>query len=116
MDRRLVKLAVKQLLDNALKYSPASTPVTLQAFHLDGTVGLEVTDFGKGIPGEEQDRVFERFYRSSSVQNQVPGSGLGLSIAHRILEAHKGNLTVKSRPGETTFRLELPVNGGEDKQ
>lgn len=115
MDRRLLKLAVKQLLDNALKYSPASTPVTLQAFHLDGIVGLEVTDLGKGIPNEEQHRVFERFYRSSSVQNQVPGSGLGLSIAHRILEAHKGNLTVKSRRGETTFRLELPLNGGEDK-
>jgi len=113
MDRRLVKLAVKQLLDNALKYSPANTPVTMQAFQLDGIVGLEVTDFGKGIPSEEQHRVFERFYRGSSVQDQVPGSGLGLSIAHRILEAHKGDLTVNSRRGETTFRMELPVNGTE---
>jgi two-component system sensor histidine kinase KdpD len=115
MDRRLLKLAVRQLLDNALKYSPVGTPVTLQTFHLNGTVGLEVTDAGKGIPQEEQRRVFERFYRSSSVQDQIPGSGLGLSIARRILEAHKGTLALKSRPGETTFRLALPVNGEEEK-
>src|SRR4030095_16615533 len=115
MDRRLLKLSVKQLLDNALKYSPVGTPVTLQTFHLNGTVGLEVTDAGNGIPQDEQLRLFERFYRSSSVQDQIPGSGLGLSIARRILEAHKGTLALKSRPGETSFRLALPVNGEEEK-
>ena len=114
MDRRLIRLAVKQLLDNALKYSPANAPVTLQTLQLDGTVVLEVKDHGKGIPEQEQRRIFERFYRSPSVQDQIPGSGLGLSIAHRILEAHKGDLTVRSRPGETMFRLMLPVEGREE--
>jgi two-component system sensor histidine kinase KdpD len=114
-DRRLVKLAIKQVLDNALKYSPPGTPVTLRVQSTNGTVALEITDHGKGIPVQEQPRIFQRFYRSPSLQTQVPGSGLGLSIAHRILEAHDGNLTVTSQPGETTFRMVLPVDrtGGQ---
>jgi two-component system sensor histidine kinase KdpD len=114
MDRRLIKLAVKQLLDNALKYSPANSPVTLHTSRVDGTAVLEVTDRGNGISPYEQNRIFDRFYRGPSVQNRIPGSGLGLSIAHRILEAHQGDLTVKSRPGETTFRLTLPLNKVEE--
>jgi two-component system sensor histidine kinase KdpD len=108
-DRRLVKLAVKQLLDNAVKYSPSGSAVAIHAFHGNGTVALEITDRGKGIPAQEQAHIFQRFYRSPSVQDQIPGSGLGLSIAHRIMRAHGGDLTVRSHPGETTFRLTLPV-------
>jgi two-component system sensor histidine kinase KdpD len=110
LDRRLVKLAVKQLLDNALKYSASNSPVSIRAFSSDGTVGLEITDHGKGISPQEQVRIFRRFYRSPSVQDQMPGFGLGLSIAHRIMEAHGGDLTVRSKPGETTFRLALPLD------
>jgi len=109
LDRRLFRLAVKQLLDNALKYSPATSPIAIRAFHSDGTVALEITDHGKGIFAEEQGRVFQRFYRSPSVQDHVTGYGLGLSIAYRIMQAHGGDLTVKSQPGETTFRLTLPM-------
>lgn len=109
VDRRLVKLAIKQLLDNALKYSPPGTPVTVRVEESDGTIVVEITDHGNGIPVQEQRRVFERFYRSPAVQRQVPGSGLGLSIASSIVEAHHGGLTLTSRPGETTFRLTLPA-------
>ena len=109
VDHRLMKLAIKQLLDNALKYSPPDTPVAIRA-HVDGVLTIEVTDYGKGIPIEEQMRIFERFYRSPAAKHQIPGSGLGLSIAHRILRAHKGDLTVMSRPGETTFRMTLPTD------
>src|SRR5215813_8714509 len=109
LDRRLVKLAVKQLLDNALKYSPSSSPVAIQAFRSDGTVGLEITDHGKGISAQEQTRIFQRFYRSPAVQDQIPGFGLGLSIAYRIMQAHGGDLTVRSHPGETIFCLTLPI-------
>jgi two-component system sensor histidine kinase KdpD len=109
VDQRLVKLAIKQLLDNALKYSAPGTPVTVQVREANGTMTVDITDQGKGIPPLEQARVFERFYRSPSVKKQVPGSGLGLSIAHGIARAHNGDLTVTSRPGETTFRLTLPA-------
>jgi signal transduction histidine kinase len=69
---------------------------------------FEITDHGPGIPEQEQGHLFERFYRSPSVKNQVPGFGLGLAIASSIVQAHRGELTVSSRPGETTFRLTLP--------
>jgi two-component system, OmpR family, sensor histidine kinase KdpD len=109
LDRRLVRLALRQLLDNALKYSPAHTPVTVHIHNGDGINTVEITDRGQGIPIAEQERIFERFYRSQAVKHQVPGSGLGLSIAHSIARAHGGDLTVTSRPGETTFRLTLPL-------
>lgn len=108
-DRRLIKLAIKQLIDNALKYSPAGTPLTIRVREGDDAVALEITDHGPGIPAQEQTRIFERFYRSASVQRQVPGSGLGLNIADSIARAHHGDLCVTSRPGETTFRLVLPA-------
>ena len=109
LDRRLVGLAVKQLLDNAIKYSPPHTPVTVRLHNGDGMNTVAITDRGPGIPVAEQERIFERFYRSSAVRQQVPGSGLGLSIAHSIARAHGGDLTVSSRPGETTFRMTLPA-------
>jgi two-component system sensor histidine kinase KdpD len=109
IDRRLVKLAIKQLVDNALKYSPPDTPVTIRVHNGSG-VTVAVTDYGKGIPVPEQTRIFERLYRSPSVQSQIPGSGLGLSIAQSIVRAHHGDLIVMSRPGETTFRLTLPAD------
>jgi two-component system sensor histidine kinase KdpD len=107
IDRRLVSLAIKQVLGNALKYSPVETPVTVQVSNGTG-VTVCVTDYGKGIPAAEQTRIFERLYRSPSVQNRIPGSGLGLSIAQNIVRAHHGDLTVTSRPGETTFQMTLP--------
>ncbi len=108
-DRHLMKLAIKQLLDNALKYSPPDTPLRIRVQHEGESLEVEITDFGKGIPNQEQGRIFDRFYRSPSVQNQIPGSGLGLSIAQSIVRAHGGDLTVASHPGETTFRLVLPL-------
>jgi signal transduction histidine kinase len=108
-DPDLVKLAVKELLDNALKYSSPGTAVTIRLEESDGLATLDITDFGKGIPVPEQNRIFERFYRSPSVHRLVPGTGLGLSIAHRIAKAHNGDLTVLSRPGSTTFRMTLPL-------
>jgi two-component system sensor histidine kinase KdpD len=109
LDRRLVKLAIKQLLDNALKYSPPGTPLEIRVHAGDDKVTVEVADHGAGIPDREQQRIFERFYRSPSVAQQVPGSGLGLSITDSIARAHGGGLTVTSQPGRTTFQLALPV-------
>lgn len=110
VDSRLVKLAIKQLLDNALKYSPSNTPVVVHIYNGLGVVTVAVTDHGQGITRQEQERIFERWYRSPSVERQIPGSGLGLGIALNIARAHHGDLSVTSRPGETTFSLTLPVN------
>jgi two-component system sensor histidine kinase KdpD len=109
LDRRLVRLAIKQLIDNALKYSPATAPVRIHLGHGNGTVIIQIIDQGNGIPPQEQRRIFDRFYRSPRVKTQIPGSGLGLSIAASIVQAHGGSLTVASRPGETTFTVTLPV-------
>jgi two-component system sensor histidine kinase KdpD len=112
-DRRLMKLAIKQLLDNAIKYSPSDTPVEVELHESAGTVTMKITDHGQGIPPEEQDKIFERFYRSPSVKNQIPGSGLGLSIANRIIEAHGGTLSVSSELARTTFQMTLPILASE---
>jgi two-component system OmpR family sensor kinase len=109
VDRRLIRLALKQLLDNALKYSFPTTPLLIRVFDSDSTVTVEITNRGQGIPAEEQGRIFERFYRSPAVQGKIPGSGLGLTISQSIARAHQGELFVSSRPGETTFRLTLPA-------
>jgi two-component system sensor histidine kinase KdpD len=110
LDRRLLKLALKQVLDNALKYSPPRSPIAVRVSNGGDAINFEVTDQGPGIPEQEQNRLFERFYRSPSVKNQVPGFGLGLAIANSIVQAHHGQLTVTSHPGETTFRMTLPLD------
>ena len=107
-DKRLMKLAIKQLLDNALKYSPPDTAVEIRVYGSASMLVVEFIDHGDGIPVEEQPRIFERFYRSPSIKDQIPGSGLGLSIAHGIVRAHDGDLTVTSRAGETRFQMTLP--------
>jgi two-component system sensor histidine kinase KdpD len=114
MDRRLIKLALKQLIDNALKYSYPQTPLSIRVYDTDGAVTVEITNRGQAISPEEQGRIFDRFYRSPAVQKKIPGSGLGLTIAQSIVRAHQGDLTVISRAGETTFRITLPaqVKGG----
>ncbi len=116
LDRRLVKIAVRQIVDNALKYSPPGTPLEVGLRTADGRVAVEVTDHGPGIPPQEQKRIFERFYRSPSILRQVPGSGLGLSITDSIARAHGGELSMTSEPGRTTFQIALPAErkGGKN--
>jgi two-component system sensor histidine kinase KdpD len=108
-DRHLIKLALKQLIDNAIKYSPMGTPLRIRVRRDKEMLIVEITDFGKGIPANEQGRIFDRFYRSPDMKNQIPGSGLGLSIAQNIARVHGGDLKVASGPEETTFQLILPL-------
>ena len=103
IDSRLVRLAIRQLLDNAFKYSPPATPIAIRLEQTEDEAAVEIANSGPGIAVPEQERIFQRFYRSPSVKQQVPGTGLGLSIA----QAHRGDLRVASRPGETVFRLTL---------
>jgi signal transduction histidine kinase len=111
---RLVQL-VGNLLSNALKFTPAGGTVTVRAFAEGDLVLLEVADTGIGIPVEEQDRLFQRFFRSSTATQQaIPGTGLGLVISRAIVEAHGGTIEVVSQTGAgTCFRVELPVQHDE---
>jgi signal transduction histidine kinase len=111
---RLLQL-VGNLLSNALKFTPAGGTVTVRVFAEGGGAVLEVADTGIGIPADEQDRLFQRFFRSSTATQQaIPGTGLGLVISRAIAEAHGGTIDVTSQVGAgTRFRVELPAQRDE---
>ena len=99
------------LLDNAVKYTPAGTPIDISATARDGVVTVEVADRGPGIPAGEEMKIFDKFYRSSSA-TQASGVGLGLTISRGILTAHGGRITAQNRPGGgALFRFTLPITG-----
>jgi two-component system, OmpR family, sensor kinase len=96
---------VRILIDNALVHTPPGSRITVTARRFDGHVRLAVRDDGEGIDPQVVGRIFEPFYTADDAQ----GSGLGLAIASELAECMAGRLSVDSRPGETTFTLELPV-------
>lgn len=100
------------LIDNAIKYSPSDTTITVRTYRRDGAAYLEVTDQGIGIKATELPHVFDRFYRADTSRSKqhVPGHGLGLSIAQRLAEQMDGTITATSRLDRgSTFTLSLPV-------
>lgn len=109
-DRDMLERVVINLVGNAVKFTPRGgrVEVTLRCHEQGSTI--TVADTGIGIPLAEQDRLFSRFFRSSLAQAQaIPGSGLGLSIAHSVVAQHGGTLRAESEPGAgTTFVVELP--------
>jgi signal transduction histidine kinase len=110
-DRDRLRQVIENLLDNALRYALPGSPVTVTA-ERDGTdARLSVQDHGPGLSLEDQQRVFDRFYRADrSRSRQSGGLGLGLAIARAIVEAHQGDIQVQSEPGQgTTFAFVLPV-------
>jgi signal transduction histidine kinase len=106
---------LENLLSNAIKFTPAGGSVRVSVSHADGVVRLEVADTGIGIAPDDQERLFERFFRTSAVTEQhFPGTGLGLYIAQAIVEAHGGSITVRSEPGKgTSFSVALPTDLSE---
>jgi signal transduction histidine kinase len=109
-DRERLRQVLVNLLDNAIKYSPAGTAVVLATGTENGLAHIEVRDHGPGIRPEDQKVIFEKFGRLH-VDGGKPGTGLGLFIAQSIAEAHGGTLTVRSAPGRgATFRLGLPLD------
>ena len=110
-DRARLKQVVLNLLDNALKYTPAGGSVTVQVAHEPGRVVCAVRDTGEGIAADDLPYIFDKLYRARRAKGRpVEGSGLGLSIAQQIVRAHGGDLTVQSQLGVgSTFTLTLPV-------
>jgi two-component system phosphate regulon sensor histidine kinase PhoR len=104
--------ALINLIDNAIKYSQSKSKVWVKAYNEDGELFLEVRDKGIGIPNEQKERIFERFYRvDRSRSREAGGTGLGLSIVRHIALLHKGTAEVESRAGEgSVFRIRIPWN------
>jgi len=112
-DRARLKQVIVNLVDNAIKYTPAGGLVGVKVWASDGRAVLEVSDNGVGIPPEALPHIFERFYRVDKARSrQMGGAGLGLSIIKAIVMAHGGQVKVESVEGRgSRFFVELPVAG-----
>ncbi len=114
LDGVLIQQVVINLIENALKYAPADSPIELTAATQDGAVLFEIADRGPGLqPGDEQ-RIFDKFYRANP--EREGGVGLGLTICRGIIEAHGGRIWAENRPGGgAVFRFTLPLAGAEPR-
>ncbi|WP_336245165.1 sensor histidine kinase [Paeniglutamicibacter quisquiliarum] len=110
-DRDLLMTALRNLIDNAIRYSPEDTTVGVGLRQRDGLIQISVTDQGPGIAPEEQERIFERFYRIDAARSRhTGGTGLGLSIVKHVVANHGGEITLWSQPGQgSTFTVRLPM-------
>jgi signal transduction histidine kinase len=110
-DEELLKRVFLNLLDNAVKYTPEGGEIGLKLTSQNGTARVTVSDSGIGIPKADQLKIFDRFYRVDKARSRaLGGAGLGLSIAHWIVEAHAGRIYVESEPGKgSTFTVELSL-------
>ena len=108
MDVEKMERVVFNIVSNAFKYTPDNGSITVRAGMDGGSLVIEVADTGKGIPEDDIDKIFDRFYQVDKVSPQ--GSGIGLSLAKAFVELHGGRISVSSVPGEgSEFRVEIPV-------
>jgi signal transduction histidine kinase len=113
VDRNQVERVVRNLLDNAIKYTPAGGSITVDSSRISNNgqpaAQIQICDTGTGIPPEHQAHVFERFYRVDP-SHTIPGTGLGLSIVKEIVTLYGGNVHLESTPGSgCTFTITLPA-------
>ena len=112
-DAELILRVVRQLVENALKYSPPGSPLSVSARLKNGKIVIGVADRGPGIEDNERFRIFEKFYRGRAHRYGTEGTGMGLAIAKGIVEAHGERIWVESEPGRgSAFYFTLPVHGG----
>lgn len=113
-DRELIEQVVKQFVENALKYTPADSPLVVSAERRGPKVVFGVTDRGPGIPENERLLIFGKFYRGRQHRFSSKGTGMGLAIAKGIIEAHGERIWVESEPGQgAAFYFSLPASRGE---
>jgi signal transduction histidine kinase len=110
-DRELINQLVVNLLDNAMRHTPAGTPITVSLAEESGAVALEVADNGPGVPEAERERIFERFYRCEASRT-TPGSGLGLSLVSAVSGLHRGAIQVLDNMPGLKFRIEFLRTAG----
>jgi signal transduction histidine kinase len=111
IDPQRVEQVIRNLIDNALKFSPQDSQVFLEASRSDSRLRISVADRGVGIPQEELPFIFERFHQAGEVlTREAEGAGLGLYISKRLIEAMGGAIEARSAPGEgSTFTITLPA-------
>lgn len=110
-DRAALACAVWNLLDNAAKYSPASSAIEVDVAAEAGKAAIQIRDHGQGIPPGEQRRIFDKFVRGAAARTAgIQGTGVGLAMVHHIVSAHKGEIRLESAPGQgSSFTLLLPA-------
>lgn len=115
-DREHLLLALSQLLDNAIKFSPQGGTVRIRAWSEGKWVNVAFQDEGIGIPPKHLSHIFERFYQvDGSTTRRFGGMGIGLALVWEIMEAHRGSVRVESEVGKgSTFILSFPRAGGEE--
>lgn len=113
IDAHRIRQVLHNLLENAVAHTGPDGSITVSARHEDGMISVSVADTGEGIPEEDLPKIFERFYRVDRSRTRATGgSGLGLTIARRLVEAHGGTIGVTSKQGEgSTFTFTIPVAG-----
>jgi two-component system NtrC family sensor kinase len=101
---------LSNLINNAIKYTPAGGWVAVNAWAEGDLVIIQIRDNGAGIPPADQPYIFDKFYRASNIPSETPGTGLGLAIVKSIVDNHQGRIWVNSSAGHgTTFTVVLPV-------
>ncbi len=113
-DEQRVQQILRAFVENALRHTPSGTTVEVTAGSRDGRASVSVRDDGPGVPADDQEHVFERFYRAEG--GQASGSGLGLAIASELADRMEGTIELRSQPGETVFTLLLPLSEGESSR
>jgi two-component system sensor histidine kinase KdpD len=119
MDPMLIEQVLINLLENALKYTPEASPLVIRVLPEDTGVRLELLDSGPGVPVEEQEKVFDKFYRGKRVPKGDGGVGLGLTICRAIIDAHGGHIWMEDRPSggarvQFTLPRSVPVGAAGD--
>ncbi|MBI5914732.1 MAG: PAS domain-containing sensor histidine kinase [Bacteroidetes bacterium] len=110
LDKKILKNIIYNLVSNAIKYSNAGKPIDCRMEIQNSYLQIEITDYGIGIPEEDQPHLFERFFRANNVEN-IQGTGLGLNIVKRYLDLLNGKIEYKSKPGKgSTFTVHIPIN------
>ena len=113
-DRKLLQMALMQILDNAVKYSRPGSPLVIAVREEKTEVAISVRNEGSFIPFAEREKVFQRFYRCSGSAGSISGTGIGLSVVRLIAEAHQGSVSVESDSTRgTTFAIRLPYKARE---
>ncbi|MFA5431319.1 MAG: ATP-binding protein [Candidatus Paceibacterota bacterium] len=111
IDKEKMGLAIQNLLENAVKYTPEGGKITITLVKIDNNIIFKIKDTGVGIPSDQHERIFTKFFRGENViRMETEGSGLGLYTTRNIIDAHKGKISFDSKEGEgTTFTFNIPI-------